>query len=66
MKHKVKISVAKNELESEMVLSSKTKRMTSRIARLLFGGYSEVLVLSPGKTVKAVEIHELEEVNHAG
>ena len=66
MKHKVKISVAKNELESEMVLSSKTKRITSRIAKFLFGDYSEVLVLSPGKTVKAVEIHEIEEINHAG
>ncbi len=66
MKHNVRIKVAKNELESEMVLSSKTKRITSRIARFLFGDYSEVLVLSPGKTVKAVEIHEIEEVNHAG
>lgn len=66
MKHNVRIKVAKNELESEMVLSSKTKRITSRIARFLFGDYSEVLVLSPGKTVKAVEIHEIEEVHHAG
>ncbi len=66
MKHKVKIKVAKNDMESEMVLSSMTKRITSRIAKFLFGDYSEVLVLSPGKTVKAVEIHEIEEVNHAG
>ena len=66
MKHNVRIKVAKNEMESEMVLSSKTKRITSRIARFLFGDYSEVLVLSPGKTVKAVEIHEIDEVNHAG
>ena len=66
MKHKVKIKVAKNEMESEMVLSSKTKRISARVAKFLLGDYSEVLVLSPGKTVKAVEIHELEEVNHAG
>ena len=67
MKHKIKIKVAKNEMESEMVLASRTKRIPSRIARFLFGDYSEVLVLSPGKTVKAVEIHELnEEVNNAG
>ena len=66
MKHNVRIKVAKNELESEMVLSSKTKRITSRIVKFLFGDYSEVLVFSPGKTVKAVEIHEIEEFNHAG
>ena len=67
MRHKVNIKVAKNEMESEMVLSSKSKRISSRIARFLFGDYSEVLILSPGKTVKAVEIHEInEEVNHAG
>ena len=66
MTHNVRIKVAKNELESEMVLSSKTKQISSRIAKFLFGDYSEVLVLSPGKTVKAVEIHEIEEVNHAG
>lgn len=67
MRHKVNIKVAKNEMESEMVLASKSKRISSRIARFLFGDYSEVLILSPGKTVKAVEIHEInEEVNHAG
>lgn len=67
MKHKVKIKIAKNEMESEMVLASKSKRISARIAKLLFGNYSEVLVLNPGKTVKAVEIHEInEEVNHAG
>jgi hypothetical protein len=26
--------------------------------RLLFGQYSEVLVLAPGKSVRSVEIHE--------
>jgi hypothetical protein len=26
--------------------------------RLLFGEYSEVLVLTPGKSVRSVEIHE--------
>lgn len=67
MRHKVNIKVAKNEMESEMVLASKSKRISSRIARFLFGDYSEVLILSPGKTVKAVEIHEInEEINHAG
>lgn len=62
MKHKLNIKVAKNEMEAEMVLASKSKRISARIARFLFGDYSEVLVLSPGKTVKAVEIHELNEV----
>lgn len=67
MKHKVRINVAKNEMESEMVLASKSKRISARIAKFLFGDYAEVLILSPGKTVKAVGIHELnEEVNHAG
>lgn len=66
MRHKVKIKVAKNAMDADMVLAFRSKRISARIAKLLFGDYSEVLVLSPGKTVKAVEIHEIEEVNHEG
>lgn len=65
MTHKVKIKVAKSGNEPEMVLASRSKRIFSRIARILFGDFSEVLVLSPGKTVKTVEIHEIKEEENA-
>jgi hypothetical protein len=32
--------------------------------RLLFGQYSEVLVLTPGKSVRSVEIHETPQGDH--
>lgn len=62
MTHKVRIKVAdKGSMEADMVLASASKRIRTRIARFLFGDFSEVFVLNPGKTVKAVEIHEIKE-----
>lgn len=67
MTHKVKVEVG-NEVTKDIVLSTKQKRMRTWLARLLFGAdrFSEVLVLSPGRTVRKIEIQEVEEIAHAG
>lgn len=57
--------MARSGTAPELVLKSSSRRILSRIARLLFGDFSEVLVLSPGKTVKTVEIQEIKEVENA-
>ena len=64
MTHKVKVEVAR-AAERNMVLATGQKRMRAWLARLLFGTdrYSEVLVLSPGRTVKTIEIREEKEMN---
>lgn len=61
MKHKVRVEVGSG-VEKDMVLATRQKRMWAWLSRLLFGAcrYSEVLVLSPGRSVKTIEIIEEE------
>jgi hypothetical protein len=56
--HRVRINVAQSGGETQGVLASRSRRVPARLMRLLFGQYSEVLVLAPGKSVRSVEIHE--------
>ena len=61
MRHKVHIKVRRKDLPDVEVLATKEKRISSRIARFLFGDYSEVLILKPGRTVDGIEIREIHE-----
>ena len=67
MIHKVKVEVAR-ATGKDMVLATKQKRIRAWLARLMFGAdrYSEVLVLSPGRTVRTIEIKEEMEIANAG
>lgn len=58
MKHKVKITVKKDD-ERTHVLSSRSIRFSKRLLHCLFGEFCEILVLTPGKTVQCVEIQEI-------
>jgi len=61
LQHRVQINVAHKGGGNQQVLKSRGKRMPERLLRLLFGQYSEVLILNPGKTVRSVEIHETQQ-----
>ena len=58
LQHRVQINVAQGGSGNQQVLGSRGRRIPERLLRFLFGEYSEVLVLTPGKTVRSVEIHE--------
>jgi len=58
LQHRVQINVAQRGSGNQHVLGSRGRRIPERLLRFLFGDYSEVLVLTPGKTVRSVEIHE--------
>ena len=60
-KHRISIHVVDTRGKRRPVLKSRAYRFPYRILRLLFGEFSEVLVLTPGKTVDVVEIHEIKE-----
>ncbi len=62
-RHRVQVNVVDTRGRRRPVLKSRVCRISQRLARLLFGDFSEVLVLSPGKTVDVVEIHEIKEEN---
>lgn len=59
LKHRVSINVCNERGHREPVLHSSKARIPKRLLRWLFGDFCEVMVLSPGKTVCAVEIHEV-------
>ena len=61
LQHRVQINVAQEGKGNLQVLRSRGRKIPARLLRLLFGEYSEVLVLTPGKSVRSVEIHETDE-----
>jgi len=58
-KHKISIKVAGRCGQNEEVLQSERIRVSKRLLKFLFGDFCEVLVLTPGETVKGIEIQEL-------
>lgn len=60
MKHKIKIAVS-NGGKKTQVLTSGSIRLPMRLLRWLLGDFCEILVLTHGKTVQGVEIHEVTE-----
>ncbi len=62
-RHRVQVNVLDTRGRRRPVLKSQACRISQRLAHLLFGDFCEVLVMSPGKTVEVVEIHEIKEEN---
>ena len=59
LQHRVQINIADRSGQKKQVLGSKKVRLPQRLLNLIFGDFCEVLVLTPGKTVGEVEIHEV-------
>ncbi len=57
--HKVKINIAGRNGQKQKVLQSEHRSIPKRLLTLLFGEFSEVLVLTPGETVTGIEIQEM-------
>ena len=65
MKHTVRINVADKDGATSHVVTSRRKRIPGILAHLLFGGFSEVVVLNPGKSVRGIEVREVREDGEA-
>ena len=59
LNHRVTINVADRDGRKSRVLKSGVMHVPRRLLRLLFGEFCEVLVLTPGRTVQGIEIHEI-------
>lgn len=59
LQHKVRISIADRNGKTQQVLRSKKLRLPRRLLKLLFGEFCDVLVLTPGESVRNIEIHQL-------
>jgi hypothetical protein len=56
LKHKVCIGVGSNDRH---VITSSNRSLPGKLLKLLFGENTGVFILTPGKSVEAVEIREL-------
>ena len=60
MKHKVTINVS-DEHGHTAVLKGAQRRLPTRLLHVLFGDFTQVYLLSPGKTVTSVDIREIQQ-----
>jgi len=59
MRHKVQINVADYHGNKQAVVSGTTVKIPQRILKMLFGELTEVMVITPGRTVEGIEIKEV-------
>lgn len=59
MKHKIQINIADRKGNKQHIVNGTTVRLPERLLRFLFGDFTEVLVLTPGKTVEGIEVKEV-------
>lgn len=59
LQHRVQINIADRSGQKKQVLGSKKVRLPQRLLNLIFGDFCEVLVLTPGTSVRNIEIHEM-------
>ena len=64
MKHKVTIRVADERGSARAVVRGAQARIPTRLVRFLFGGYTNVYLLTPGQSVESVNIVEVKEGNN--
>ena len=61
LKHKIRICVSRQKGEPAEIAKSGERTIRSRLLNFLFGEKVGVFVLTPGRTVETVEIHEVAE-----
>ena len=59
LQHRVQINISDRSGQKKQVLGSKKVRLPKRLLHLIFGDFCEVLVLTPGTSVRNIEIHEM-------
>lgn len=59
MKHKVVINVTDDKGDKTKVLRGAQMWLSRRLIKWLFGEYTQVYLLEPGKTVESVDVKEI-------
>ena len=59
MKHKVIINVTDDKGDKKKVLSGAQMNLPRKLIKWLFGEYTQVYLLEPGKTVESVDVKEI-------
>ena len=61
LNHKITLNVSDSNGKKANVLRAADMRLPSRIARFLFGDFTQVYLLAPGQTVESVDVREIKE-----
>jgi len=61
LKHKVRISMGRTGPGGSEIIRSGSRTIRSRLLNFLFGEKVGVFILTPGRSVETVEIHEIAE-----
>lgn len=61
LKHRVSINITGAGGQGKNIIASAERRLPARLLRFLFGGFTQVYLLSPGQSVESVEIYEIKE-----
>ena len=59
MKHRIQIKVARPDNTLQTVMAAKRVCLPMKLFKLVFGDFKDILVLTPGETVRGVEVHEV-------
>ena len=60
LRHKIQISIAGRNGTRQQVASGTSLRLPKRLLTLIFGEFTDVLVITPGKSVEEIEIKEID------
>lgn len=66
LRRKIQVSIADRNGDKERVLSGTSLRIPQRLLKLLFGELTDVLVITPGRTVEGIEIKEISRKDGTG
>ncbi len=61
LKHKIIINVSDPNGKKSTLLRGADMRLPSKIAKFLFGDFTQVYLLAPGQSVKSVDVREIKE-----
>lgn len=60
LRHRIQISIADRKGRRQQVVSGMMLRLPKRLLTLIFGELTDVLVITPGKSVEEIEIKEID------
>lgn len=61
LKHRITINVTDSHGKTGTVLKGADARLSARLARFLFGDFTQVYLLKPGQSVESVDVKEVKE-----
>ena len=63
LKHRINITVSDSDGSDQPVLRAADRWIPRWLARLFFGNYQQVYLITPGKSIEGIQINEVNDEN---